>query len=304
MATYAQLESEAWWGREIVTQALTGVGLMLCGAYGVGGSAFGTKGNNRHLSGAHRSQEWIKNSQYCVNLTYTVQSGLNSTQARFVAGLDFTPGVWGSSDNRAKMIAITNRLDAAYARGELDGIVRQFFGTKNGTTVFGRDVPTGRLISADDSHLDHEHVGVNRAVADDNDAMAKIARIMIGDQMSTDDVIVGTSQLWDAAANRSDPTGRNFANDVYAVVSASLGDEFGALGTAMATGFAQIAGALSAQQSTLDRIETKLDQALAAAGAPVPLALSLSGTIGSVPGTVSMSGTATPVPTPPPAVTE
>jgi len=297
VVTYAQLEDEPWWGREIVTSALTGAGLMLCSAYGVAASAFGTKGNNRHLNGSHRSQEWIKNSAYVdpPGSTYTVQSGLTAEQARFIAGLDFTPGAWGSSDNRSKMIAITNRLDAAYARGDLNGIVRQFFGTKNGTTVFGRDVPTGRIISADDSHLDHSHVGVNRAVADDNDAMAKIARIMIGDTMTTDDVIVGTSQLWDKAANRSDATGRNFANDVYEVVSAALGDEFGALGTAMAAGFAQLAGALSAQQSTIDRIEAKLDQALAAGGAPVPLAVSLSGSVSAVPGSVSMSGTATPV---------
>lgn len=295
MATYAQLEAEPWWGREIVTQAMTGAGLMLCGAYDVGANAFGTKGNNRHLNGAHRSQEWIKNSQFCTNTTYTVQSGLSATQARLIAGLDFTPGVWGSSDNRAKMINITERLDSAYLRGDLNGIVRQFFGTKNGTTVFGRDVPTGRIISADDSHLDHAHVGVNRAIADDNEALARIAQIMIGGTMTTDDVVVGTSILWDKAANRSDPTGRNFANDVYDVVSAALGDEFGALGTALATGFAQMAGALSQQQSKLDQIEAKLDQALAAAGAPVPLAVSLSGSVSAVPGSVSMSGTATPV---------
>jgi hypothetical protein len=221
MATYAQLESEPWWGREIVTQALTGAGLMLCAAYGRPASAMGTKGNNAHLSGHHRSQEWIKNSAYCVNDTYTVQSGLTVTQARHIAGLDFTPAAWGTADNRAKMIAITNRLDAAYARGELDGIVRQFFGTKNGTTVFGRDVPTGRIISADDSHLDHEHVGFDRRRADDNEATAMVARIMIGDDMTVADVRTGLAQMFDEGANRSTPTGRQFADDFNAMMAAA-----------------------------------------------------------------------------------
>lgn len=291
MATYAQLESEPWWGREIVTQALTGAGLMLCAAYDRPASAMGTKGNNAHLSGHHRSQEWIKNSAYCVNDTYTVQSGLTVTQARHIAGLDFTPAAWGTADNRAKMIAITNRLDAAYARGELDGIVRQFFGTKNGTTVFGRDVPTGRIISADDSHLDHEHIGFDRRRADDNEATAKVARIMIGEEMTQADIIVAESALWDKAANRSDPTGRAFANDVYQVVSAALGDEFATSQEAMAAGFAQIAGMLSSMQSTLDEINAKLPTT---PGGPLTVTGMLTGTVtGSFSG--ASSGASAPV---------
>ena len=294
MATYAQLESEPWWGREIITQAMTGAGLMLRTAYGVGASAFGTKGNNAHLSGAHRSQEWIKNSAYCTSRTYTVQSGLTTTQARFVAGMDFTPSSWGSADNRAKMIAITRRLDKAARAGELNGIVRQFFGTLNGSTVYGLDVPTMRIISADDSHLDHEHVGVDRRVADNNDAMAKIARIMIGDSFVTPDEFLEIlndpevkayfkAVAWQYSGGGT-PGGKSSMlmsmNDIYN--GATRVDEV---------------------ETKLDQLNAKFDQLLAAlanAGGGVPnvpppaYSGSVSISISSVPGTASGTVNLTP----------
>jgi hypothetical protein len=44
-----------------------------------------------------------------------------------------------------------------------------------------------------------------------------------GGDVSSEDVIVGESQLYDQAASRSTPTGRNFANDVYTVQRAADG---------------------------------------------------------------------------------
>lgn len=41
--------------------------------------------------------------------------------------------------------------------------------------------------------------------------------------VSEEDVIKGESALWDQAANRNTPTGRNFANDVYAIQRAADG---------------------------------------------------------------------------------
>jgi hypothetical protein len=55
-----------------------------------------------------------------------------------------------------------------------------------------------------------------------------------GGDVSFEDVIVGESQLYDQAANRSTPTGRNFANDFYSLVSASVRDEFAAVNAALA----------------------------------------------------------------------
>lgn len=58
---------------------------------------------------------------------------------------------------------------------------------------------------------------------------AQLAALLEGDTVSADDVIVGESELFDQAAGRSTPTGRNFANDFYAAVSAALADEFKAV---------------------------------------------------------------------------
>lgn len=215
MATYAQLESEPWWGREITTSPMTGLGLSLRAAYGTGAASYGMKGNNKHLSGSHRSQEWIKNSAYCSNRSYTVQSGLTTEQARYIAGFDFTPGAWGTADNRQKMIVLTRRLTDAMKAGRLPQL-RQVFGTLDGVTVYGWDNPTQRRITADDSHLDHIHGGMDRRLANDNDAVAGIGAVMLGDDMSTEDVTAGIKNAEYAAAKRTalpgtegaDPTGK------------------------------------------------------------------------------------------------
>lgn len=113
-----------------------------------------------------------------------------------------------------------------------------------------------------DPHTNHVHVSVLDATISDTSTAWNLE----GFTVSINDVIVGESQLWDKAANRVDATGRNFANDVYKVISDSLGDEFAstdakiaAVGQAVAVGFAQMAGALSQLQSKLDAIEAKLN---------------------------------------------
>ena len=113
MPTYAQLESERWWGREIVTAELDWLGDVLCSRLRRPRAAAGSKGDNEHLNGAHRSQEWILNSRWATSRTYTVQSGLNATQLRHISGFDMVPGEWGSAQNRRLMIEQTGRLLAA-----------------------------------------------------------------------------------------------------------------------------------------------------------------------------------------------
>lgn len=184
MATQEQLEAEPWWDREIITSPMVGVGLQLRAAYNVGASSFGIKGNTRHLSGGHRSQEWLKNSAYCENRAYTVQSGLTATQARMCVAFDFTPAAWGSADNRAKMKTLTKRLIDAMKAGALDE-VDEVFGTLDGVRVTGWNNDADKTISADSSHLDHVHVRLDRRYADDNAVMVKITNVMLGVQMGT-----------------------------------------------------------------------------------------------------------------------
>lgn len=177
------ITSEIWWTREIVTAELDHLGDTLVSRTGRPATAFGAKGNTAHLRGGHRSQEWILNSEYVSpkGSTYTVQSGLTAEQLRHIAAADWTPGVWGTAANRALMVAITKRLVTAMRAGQLSG-VREVIGTLDGKTVHGERAD-GSTFSADDSHLDHVHLTFDRRRMRDAALMAKVADLIVGDEM-------------------------------------------------------------------------------------------------------------------------
>lgn len=185
MATLAQLRAEPWWDREIVTPQLRWLGDRLCAAYGRPRSAAGDKGNTAHLDGAHRSQEWIKNSRWCLNRTYTVQRGLTALQARHVAGFDFTPGAWGTADNRAKVAVITRRLVAAGTAGRLPG-VWEVIGTLDGKRAIGIDLPEGQTWPASFDHVDHNHLTFDRRLVGDQQAMERVLTAALSEEETVD----------------------------------------------------------------------------------------------------------------------
>lgn len=184
MPSYAELQAEPWWSREIVTAELARLGDELCRRTGRPSDAWGDKGNNRHLNGGHRSQEWILNSDYCTNMSYTVQSGLTADQLRHIGAGDFTPGAWGTAANRALMVKHTGNLFTAAKAGRLTGL-RQIFGTLNGTSAIGLNVVTGTTTYPDSSHLDHLHFTFDRKHMRDPALMARILEILTGDDMDT-----------------------------------------------------------------------------------------------------------------------
>jgi len=190
--TYAQLESERWWGREVVTAELDWLGDTLCARLRRPRAAAGSKGDNAHLNGAHRSQEWILNSRFSTSRSYTVQSGLNATQVRHISGFDMVPGEWGSAQNRRLMIEQTGRLLAAMRAGRLDE-VRELFGTVNGSTVTGWNNVTNSFASSDSSHLDHWHLSLDRRHCTNRPLMERIVAIALGEDedMPTVDEIWG-----------------------------------------------------------------------------------------------------------------
>jgi hypothetical protein len=179
MPTLAELRSEPWWDREIVTPELDYLGDELCRRTGRPRVAFGSKGNEKHLKGAHRSQEWILKSRFATSRTSTVQSGLTADQARHVAGADFTPGEWGTAANRALMVQQTKRLRDAMVRGQLPGVT-QVIGTLDGRTVTGTRAD-GSTFSSDSSHLDHWHLTGDRRRMRDRDLMDKIIGTALGE---------------------------------------------------------------------------------------------------------------------------
>ena len=192
MPTYAQLESERWWGREVVTAELDWLGDELCSRLRRPRASAGSKGDNEHLNGAHRSQEWILNSRYCTSRSYTVQSGLNATQLRHISGFDMVPGEWGTSRNRTLMIAQTGRLLAAMRGGRLDE-VRELYGTTNGSTVTGWNNVTNSFASSDSSHLEHWHLSLDRRHCANRALMERIVAIALGED---DDDMPTVDEIW------------------------------------------------------------------------------------------------------------
>jgi len=197
MPSYGQLEQEPWWGREIVTPETKAFGVELCRATGRPANAFGTKGDNLHMTGAHRSQEWILNSRFCGDRVYTIQAGLSTEQARHIAGIDFTPG----SD--AEMIAQCQRIYNAMRRGELDEVV-EFYGNINGDRrVDGWHNVRDRDISADPSHLWHWHLTINRLRMRDTGFFARLLRIVLGAKHIEEAIALGQIMLaYDAATKQ------------------------------------------------------------------------------------------------------
>jgi hypothetical protein len=178
MVTYAELAAEPWWGREIVTPELDWLGDTLCTRLARPRGAAGSKGDNKHLAGAHRSQEWILASRYATSRTYTVQTGLTDVQARHIAGFDMVPGPWGSTTNLRLMIEHTGRLLDACRSGRLPE-VRELYGTLDGRTVVGWR--NGRPATSDDSHLEHWHLSLDRRECDNRALMERIVAIVFGE---------------------------------------------------------------------------------------------------------------------------
>jgi hypothetical protein len=187
MPTIVQLRAEPWWDREVITPELHWLGDELCRRTGAAASSIGTKGDVSHLNGGHRSQEWIVNSDWCTNKRYTVQSGLSAEQLRHVAALDRTPGAWGTSANRARMVLETGRLVAAGKAGKLPGVT-QIQGTLDGKTTFGINLPSLITTVPSDSHLDHWHLTFDRRHLRDAALMQRIVDVVLAGPGGGDDV--------------------------------------------------------------------------------------------------------------------
>lgn len=170
---------ESWYRREIVTPELKWLGDELCQRTGRPADAAGDKGNEAHNSGSHRSQEWLKNSRFCDNRTYTVQSGLTADQARHIAGFDFTPG------SAAQMVEQCQRLYSALKAGQLEE-VREFYGNVDGDEVVdGWNNLENRNASSDSSHLWHWHLSFDRRRMTDQALMERVVAIVMGDAVVT-----------------------------------------------------------------------------------------------------------------------
>ncbi len=173
MPTYAQLQTESWWGREIQTPELAWFGEQLCAALGVGRDHFGTKGDNAHLNGGHRSQEWITNSRWCTNRTDTAVSGRTGEQTRHIAAFDITPRT------RDQMLAISRNLDKVTRAGQLEEVVEWYGNTNDDQRVDGWNNIRNAVASSDSSHLWHLHGTFDRRVLRDRNVMQRTLNALL-----------------------------------------------------------------------------------------------------------------------------
>ncbi|WP_328339563.1 hypothetical protein [Micromonospora sp. NBC_00421] len=247
MPTEAQLKAEPYWGREFVTPEVDWLGDELCRRTGRPRVAFGSKGDNAHLRGAHRSQEWIKRSRYCTNRTYTVQSGLTVEQERHIAGVDFTPG------SAAAMIAQCKRILAAMKAGKLDE-VREFYGNVDGDQVVdGWDNVRDQAASSDSSHLWHWHLSLDRRHCRNRQLMERILAIALGTPEEAPDMTPEQGKQLDRIETMlKRPDGREAVGALYQRTTRGYDDNgvkathpsLTSLGTQLATMQAALLGAI------------------------------------------------------------
>lgn len=222
---------------EVTPASITRMSVSLCAAYGVSADHAGAKGNTVHLSGFHRSPRWLRtspDSRY-GSRDYSIQAARNrGGNEDWIAAEDFTPGVWGTRDNREKMKVTTRRmLDAArrYDPRLID--VFEFAGTLDGGSVVTFSGQGGELKDPfDDSHLDHGHTSFWRdGAANDHSGVVEVMLGVAPRKEESDDMGQGNIPLEDKSnigvpggANRKptwlvitndtafgEPTGRDYA---------------------------------------------------------------------------------------------
>lgn len=170
---------------EVVPDSIKRLGVRLRAAYNVGPDNFGERGNLAHTSGYHRSRRY---NRVHVPGNYSIVLAADKLgDENWISAFDITPSVWGSSDNRQKMIFMTKRMRAAArARDSRVSALREFAGTEDGRKVVTVDMQTGADREPfDDSHLDHghgslfrgraaeDHTGIYQVLTGDGDGMSE-----------------------------------------------------------------------------------------------------------------------------------
>jgi len=183
MATLSQLRAESWWNQEYQPASLAAFCERLRAHFGVAANALGSKGDEFHLSGYHRSRAWIVNSRWSSYGwgDYSVQDAADQGgDENWLCAVDFTPG------DAATMIAVSQRLAAAVQVGRCPQL-REWYGNVDGDQwVDGWDLLAGRAATSDSSHLWHIHMSFLRDRAGDDHA--NLFAILTGEEDDMDPV--------------------------------------------------------------------------------------------------------------------
>lgn len=179
MPSYAELESEPAWLAEVTPAALEWLGAQLRAHYHKTRSEIGSKGDNRHLNGGHRSRRWIKQSVFCTNRTYTV------THANDKLGDEDWHAALDVGLSHDELVAMCKRLDVAVRAGLFEEISEWYGNLGGDLRVDGWDNIADRLASSSSSHLTHLHITFFRRFTNDMALMRRLLAVLIGDDMPT-----------------------------------------------------------------------------------------------------------------------
>lgn len=193
--------SDQWYRAEDQPPTIMAMRDPLCAAYGVGVGNFGCKGNENHTSGYHRSSNWVFHSPDSVHGSgdYSVQLDADRSNVDHpddCSAFDFTPGTWGTADNRNKMKVLTSRLITACQNHDPRvANLREVAGTLNGTSVVTWDCSRNAFKSPfDSSHLDHVHGSVYRSRT--RWSQAGIVSVMLGQPVALPSHAAGEDMIF------------------------------------------------------------------------------------------------------------
>lgn len=148
----------------------------------LGGVLSGIVGDSAHKRGYHRGRNYVYSTDYSVQLTEDKKG-----DGEAACGIDM-------SFTEAKMRLYTGRLKAAADKNDPRlRYVREFYGTLNGTTVYGRTHKgstdsTWESSTSDSSHLWHIHISILRQYANIRAVMQGILDVLMGKAIEENDM--------------------------------------------------------------------------------------------------------------------
>lgn len=158
MPTYEELKREAVWNAEVVPTALHNLAVDLSNFWGLSRGKIGMVGDNHHLSGYHRSRNWLLQSRYARVRDYSTTETLgNGTggDGNAVSAMDITLP-------REHLIVVCRNLDRFVRMGQLEKITEWYGNSDGDGKVDGYNNVANRIESSNPSHLWHLHMSFDR----------------------------------------------------------------------------------------------------------------------------------------------
>lgn len=149
----------------------------------LGGVLSGIVGDSAHKSGYHRGRNYVPVTDYSRRL---LEDKSGSGEVACAIDMSFDP---------ARMKLYTGRLKAAADRNDPRlKYVREFYGTLNGTTVYGRTHSgsldgTWESATSDTSHLWHVHMSILRQYSNIQNVMQGILDVLKGKPLVEEDML-------------------------------------------------------------------------------------------------------------------